>query len=136
MIDRLMAGGKGSFRVSRASFEYICRLVGPALSRQDTAMRAAVPVEKRVSTRLRRLATGDCYRTCDRVYLAVSTGYSGSLHDARVLSFDAAENENILMKQPTMDLNGTVIRPLIVGDSEYPLKTWLLRPVKDNGTLT
>ena len=35
-----------------------------------------------------------------------------------------------------MDLNGTVMRPLIVGDSAYPLKTWLLRPVKDNGTLT
>ena len=28
------------------------------------AMRAAVPVEKRVSTSLWRLATGDCYRTC------------------------------------------------------------------------
>ena len=29
-----------------------------------------------------------------------------------------------------------VIRPLIGGDSAYPLKTWLPRPVKDNGTLT
>ena len=70
------------------------------------------------------------------LYLSISTGYPGSLHDARVLRlsemFDAAENENILM-EPTMDLNGTVIRPLIVGDSAYPLKTWLLRPVKDNG---
>ena len=64
----------------------------------------------------------------------LSTGYPGSLHDARVLRlseiFDAAENENILM-EPT-----GVIRPLIGGDSAYPLKTWLLRPVKDNGTLT
>ena len=55
---------KENFWVSRATFEYICRLVGPALSRQNTAMRAAVPVEKRVSTSLWRLATGDCYRTC------------------------------------------------------------------------
>ena len=73
------------------------------------------------------------------LYLSVSTGYPGSLHDARVLRlseiFDAAENENILM-EPTVDLNGTVIRPLIVRDSAYPLKTWLLRPAKDNGTLT
>ena len=48
------------------------------------------------------------------LYLTVSTGYPGSLHDARVLRlseiFDAAENENILM-QPTMDFNGIVIRP-------------------------
>ena len=218
---------KDNFRVSRATFEYICRLVGTALSRQDTAMRAAVPVEKRVSASLWRLASGDCYRTCGLImgvskstaiecchefvhklnslqgdfikfpirredalkkiegfsqiskipnvvaaidgthipikasqnnhedyfnrkhfysyvmqaelYLSVSTGYPGSLHDARVLRlseiFDAAENENILM-EPSKDLNGTVIRPLIVGDSAYPLKTWLLRPVKDNGTLT
>ena len=50
-------------------------------------------------------------------------------------TFDAAENENILM-EPTVDLHGTVIRPLMVGESAYPQKTWLLRPVKDNGTLT
>jgi len=63
--DRSLDGWwKENFRVSRATFEYICRLVGPALSRQDTAMRAAGPVEKRVSTSLWRLATGDCYRTC------------------------------------------------------------------------
>ena len=72
-------------------------------------------------------------------YLSVSTGYPGSLHDARVLrlseTFNAAENENILM-EPTVDLHGTVIWPLIVGESAYPQKTWLLRPVKDNGTLT
>ena len=195
-------------------------------------MRAAVPVEKRVSTSLWRLVTGDCYRTCELMmgvskstaiecchefvhklnslqgdfikftitqqdamkkikgfsqiskipnlvaaidgthipikapqknhedyfnrkhfysyvmqavvdshglYLAVSTGYPGSLRDVQVVRlseiFGAAENENILM-EPTMDLNGTVIQLLIVGDSAYPLKTWLLRPVKDNGTLT
>ena len=73
------------------------------------------------------------------LYLSVSTGYPGSLHDARVLRlseiFDAAENENILM-EPTVDLHGTVIRPQIVGDAAYPQKTWLLRPVKDNVTLT
>ena len=38
--------------------------------------------------------------------------------------------------EPTADLHGTVIRPLIVGDATYPKKTWLLRPVKDNVTLT
>ena len=38
--DRSLDGWwKEHFRVSRATFEYICRLVGPALFRQDTAMR-------------------------------------------------------------------------------------------------
>jgi len=73
-----------------------------------------------------------------KLHLSVSTGYTGSMHDARVLRlselYDEAENDNVLM-EPTVDINGTVIRPLIVGDSAYPLKTWLLRPLKDNGTL-
>ena len=45
----------------------------------------------------------------------------------------AAEDENILM-EPTFDLGGTVVRPLIVGDTVY--KTWFIRPFKDDGGLT
>ena len=55
---------KENFRVSRATFEYICRLVGPAIARQNTRMRDAIPVEKRVAVSLWRLATGECYRSC------------------------------------------------------------------------
>ena len=54
---------KENFRVSRARFEYICQLVGPALRRQDTHMRDAIPIEKRVGASLWRLATGACYRS-------------------------------------------------------------------------
>ena len=49
--------------MSRATFEFICRLVGPAIARQNTRMRDAVPVEKRVAVSLWRLATGECYRS-------------------------------------------------------------------------
>lgn len=73
------------------------------------------------------------------LFLSVSTGYPGSLHDARVLRlsqiFDAAEND-LILTEPTVDVNGTVVRPLIVGDSAYPLKPWLLCPFKDNGALS
>ena len=55
---------KENFRLSRATFEYICRLVGPAIARQNTRMRDAIPVEKRVAVSLWRLATGECYRSC------------------------------------------------------------------------
>ena len=62
----------------------------------------------------------------------------GSLHDARVLRlsqlFDVAENDFILT-EPTADVYGTIARPLIVGDSAYPLQPWLLCPFKDNGAL-
>ena len=55
---------KENLRVSRVTFEYICRLVGPAIVRQNTRMRDAVPVEKRVAVSLWRLVTGECYRSC------------------------------------------------------------------------
>ena len=223
---------KENFRVTRATFEYICQLVGPALRRQDTHMREAIPVEKRVGASLWRLATGECYCSCGLMiglsksavvkcchefvqqlcvlkgnyikfpitrgevqakinefserskipniagavdgthvpikapktrhedyfnrkhfysyilqgvvdstglFLSVSTGYPGSLHDARVLRlsqiFDAAEND-LILTEPTVDVNGTIVRPLIVGDSAYPLKPWLLCPFKDNGALS
>ena len=61
------------------------------------------------------------------------------MHDTRVLRlsrlFDAAENDLILV-EPTVDVNGTSVRPLIVDDSAYPLKEGLLCPFKDNGALT
>ena len=38
--------------------------------------------------------------------------------------------------EPTFDLGGTVVRPLIVGDTAYPTKRWLIRPCKDTDCLT
>ena len=79
------------------------------------------------------------HRRCLRLlFLSVATGFPGSLHDSRMLRLSdvywAAEEEDILM-EPTLDLGITVIRPLVVGDSAYPLKTWLLPVIKDNGAL-
>ena len=37
--------------------------------------------------------------------------------------------------EPTLDLGGTAIRQLVVGDSAYILKTWPLPVIKDNGAL-
>lgn len=62
------------------------------------------------------------------LYLSVATGFPGSLHDARMLRLTdvywAAEDENILM-EPTFEPT-FVVRPLIVGDTAYPNKTWLI----------
>ena len=72
-------------------------------------------------------------------YLSVSTGFPGSRHDARVLrlsNFWSLAEENTILNMPCMDINGTQIRPLILGDSAYPLKSWLMRSFQDNGALT
>lgn len=51
------------FRVSRDTFEHICGLVSPELVRQNTILRQAISVEKRVAVALWRLATGNSYKT-------------------------------------------------------------------------
>jgi len=40
------------FRISRQTFRFVCDLVRPHLARQDTNMRKAVPVKKRVAIAL------------------------------------------------------------------------------------
>ena len=54
---------KNDFRVSKESFDYICQLLGPYLSRQNTRLRKAIPLNKRVGIALWRLGTGNSYRT-------------------------------------------------------------------------
>ena len=54
----------------------------------------------------------------------VAVGYPGSIHDARVLRksgiFDVAENEEILSARTRM-VNGGLVKPMLVGDSAYPV---------------
>ena len=51
------------FRVSKDTFGYICQLVGPELSRQNTRLRRAIPLAKHVDIVLWRLGTRNSYRT-------------------------------------------------------------------------
>jgi len=55
-------------------------------------------------------------------FLNVSTGYAGSIHDARVLRMSsllpAIENGDML-HSPTRRIGGTQVKPLIVADPAY-----------------
>ena len=55
--------GKNHFRVSKDTFDYICQLDGPELSRQDTRLTRATPLAKCVGMALWHLGTGNSYRT-------------------------------------------------------------------------
>ncbi|XP_066934341.1 uncharacterized protein [Clytia hemisphaerica] len=72
-------------------------------------------------------------------FLSVATGYPGSLHDARVLRntliFRRCENGEYLTA-PQDIVEQVVIRPLIIGDSAYPLSDWLIKPYRHAGNLT
>lgn len=223
---------KKHFRVSRGTFDYICGIVSHDIQRQNTRLRRAIPVQKRVAVALWRLGSGNSFRstaitfgigkasavkichsfseainrsmnefislpadenevkeTINRfeekvnfpqvvgaidgthveikaplvnpadyfnrkqkysivtqavvdsrlMFMDVSTGWPGSIHDARVLRlsriFREIENGNILT-QPVEMINGTNVKPLILGDPAYPLRPWLMTPFPTVGALT
>lgn len=66
-----------------------------------------------------------------KCFLDFASGFPGSMHDARVLRnspiFDLAEHDQILMG-PSVQIGGNDIKPYLVGDSAYPLASWLQKP--------
>ncbi|XP_054846385.1 putative nuclease HARBI1 [Eublepharis macularius] len=62
------------FRMTRATFEYLVRILRPRLERQKTKFRDPITVEKRVAVAIWCLATGSCYRQAkDQFGIGVST---------------------------------------------------------------
>uniref|UniRef100_A0A8C3TDU6 DDE Tnp4 domain-containing protein n=1 Tax=Chelydra serpentina TaxID=8475 RepID=A0A8C3TDU6_CHESE len=52
-----------NFRICKGTFMELCELLSPALKRQNTKMRAALTVEKRMAIALWKLETPDSYRS-------------------------------------------------------------------------
>ena len=57
-----------NFRVSKQTFLYLCNELRSLISRQDTRMRKAIKVEKRVAITLWCLATCSEYRTIGHLF--------------------------------------------------------------------
>ncbi|VAH57848.1 unnamed protein product [Triticum turgidum subsp. durum] len=62
------------FRMSPYTFQVLCEQLAAAVHKEDTALRAAIPVQKRVAVCVWRLATGEPLRkVADRFAIGVST---------------------------------------------------------------
>ncbi|XP_006001092.1 uncharacterized protein LOC102354795 [Latimeria chalumnae] len=57
-----------NFRVSRATFDFICTKLRPTIQRRDTNMRRAIPVEVRLAMTLWRLGTCCEYSTIEHLF--------------------------------------------------------------------
>ena len=67
----------------------------------------------------------------EKRFLDVAAGFPGSMHDSRVLrnsTLYRGINNNELLAGPTVRVGGREIKPILLGDSAYPLSTWLLKP--------
>ena len=69
----------------------------------------------------------------------VMVGWPGSVHDARVFSNSQlchkATNRTLLNTNSCV-IHGTTVFPFLIGDSAYPLNTWLIKPFPHNSSLS
>ena len=72
-------------------------------------------------------------------FLGVCIGWPGSVHDARVFAhsnlYKKITEEELLPSKP-LRVNGVDVPLFLIGDSAYPLNTWLMKPFPHNGVLT
>ena len=65
---------RAAFRMGRATFAMLCDALGAAVAKEDTALRAAIPVRQRVAVCVWRLATGEPLRLVSKRFgLGIST---------------------------------------------------------------
>ena len=65
--------------------------------------------------------------------------WPGRVHDARILAHSTLykkASEATLLPSTTKSINGTDVPLYLVGDSAYPLTTWLMKPFPHNGQLS
>ena len=69
----------------------------------------------------------------------VYIGWPGSVHDARVFAnsslFKKAEN-GLILKGESMAVGRCNVPVFVIGDSAYPLISWLMKPFPDNDRMT
>ncbi|XP_065427403.1 uncharacterized protein LOC135976296 [Chrysemys picta bellii] len=86
-----------NFRMRKGTFMELCDLLSPALKRQNTRMRAALTVEKRVAIALWKLATPDSYQLVGNQF-----GVGKSTVGAAVIQVANAITQVLLRKLVTL----------------------------------
>ena len=69
----------------------------------------------------------------------VYVGWPGSVHETHLLAHSTLfkkASEATLLPSTTKCINGTDVPLHLVGDSAYPLTTWLMKPFPHNGQLS
>lgn len=74
----------------------------------------------------------------DLLFRHITAVYPGSLPDSSILSLsrvkDLADKREILTS-PVKTIQGEDVRPMLVGDSAYPLSNWLIKLFSDRRNL-
>ena len=72
-------------------------------------------------------------------FIHVSTGYPGSIHDARILRKSKIPEEverGAILQFPVRRIGRQNLKPLLVGDPAYKLRPWCMKPYPETAAMT
>ena len=76
----------------------------------------------------------------DYLFRDICVGWAGSVHDARVfvnsLIYKRITEDGLLSDAQSRTLGGKEVPACIIGDSAYPINTWLMKPFADTSSLS
>ncbi|XP_029346317.1 uncharacterized protein LOC107883168 [Acyrthosiphon pisum] len=97
MLLALRAEPSGKFqnfcRMSSEDFEFILTKIGPKISKQDTNMRKAIPIQERLAVTLRFLATGDSFVSLEYLFKISHQSISRIVPEVCLAIIDALKDE-------------------------------------------
>jgi len=66
----------------------------------------------------------------------ICVGWPGSVHDARLFANSLLYNKIEILQGTSLQFRGNEILTLLVGDSAYPIKPWLMKPFPHSPSLS
>ena len=66
----------------------------------------------------------------------ICVGWPGSVHDARLFANSLLYNKIEILQGTSLQFRGNEIPTLLVGDSAYPIKPWLMKPFPHSPSLS
>lgn len=80
-------------RMSSSDFEFLLQKVGPAIAKENTRWRQAIPIKVRLAVTLRFLATGDTYKSLHFLFRISSQIISKIVPEVCRAIIDALDDE-------------------------------------------
>lgn len=97
LLDDLRKNPSNKFqnfcRMSATDFEYIIQKIDPIVTKQDTTMRKAIPVQERLAVTLRYLASGDSFKSLSYLFKFSSQTVSRCVQDVCQVLNQELKNE-------------------------------------------
>ena len=74
------------------------------------------------------------------IFRDIFAGWTGKTHDARIFKnsplYQECLKRKVLPRNLSRNIHGTIVPPLLLGDSAYPLEEFIMKPYVDRGNLS